>query len=971
MSWLNNAGYILLMVLLVISSQEVQSKKNGKRKDAGDEEADSVFTLQPEPIYYVSTKRSATIKCAAKTAAYIHIKCRDTYIEDSEISKSTATISGIEILTVSSEVTKNTIFEILARYTCVCIAVLDEGERQVRSSAGEFRIAHLEKKFPQSPIEISQEFGTEAVLICRAPDGTPEPYIFWKKNNVRIDAESYPSKYLVTSEGSLVISDVNAQDEGNYTCVADNEFFTRSTEPAKLHVYRNGGWSQWANWEECDTVCGNGYQKRRRQCDSPPPSGRDGQRCDGQDVQSSPCTKHCSPVDGGWSEWGPWGECDHTSCQVFKRRKCDNPPTIGEGKVCPGADFQMTNCSEQICSKPGQRNGFQGNNEVDSQNIILWVVLCAAVAVFAIILVIIVMCLMKKKLRHDSVYENRPADVESRDSRDGEKFDNTSHGISTQPDIMASMPLRHQRSYATSRTDSVGTGSEKMPMISSNSRPLPTQREYYMQISPNTNCDAHDYMQIGSGGDSDESGDGDDKLSHHSSSPESGICNSSDRQSIASGASPTRSELEALAWANITHVGGRLCIVDTGVSMTVPEGAIGRNQTEEVFIASLREDKEKPSLLEKQTLLSPVIFCGPQETTFNKSLIISFDHCASLKLGQWKLSIYSSNSAYDEPTQWKRLVTLNQELLHMPVFCQLDSNRCHIMVDQLASRYCLVGESMYGSKAVKQLKLAAFAQPFSSSLDSCIRVYVLPDTQDAFCNVVQQESKLGAKLMDRPKQIAFQDGGHSLCLMIDSISNGWASKMPAQYQEIPFRHIWNAHSNLHCSFAFERVPNHPNSTLSCKIQVYQKSVLSNRQQININGGSLESSFKVVGQKDLSSTVTVNTQSSSGCSSMVAIDNRDQQIFRLPTALKKKLANHLDMTCMRGNDWRMLAAALSSDRQLNFFASKPSPTEAVLDLWEARITSEEAPVAELINILRAMGRQDAVSVLEQNMGNAWV
>lgn len=69
----------------------------------------------------------------------------------------------------------------------------------------------------------------------------------------------------------------------------------------------------------------------------------------------------------------------------------------------------------------------------------------------------------------------------------------------------------------------------------------------------------------------------------------------------------------------------------------------------------------------------------------------------------------------------------------MPVFCQLDNTRCHIMVDQLASRYCLVGESMYGSKAVKQLKLAAFAQPFSSSLDSSIRVYVLPDTQDAFC----------------------------------------------------------------------------------------------------------------------------------------------------------------------------------------------------------------------------------------------
>lgn len=61
----------------------------------------------------------------------------------------------------------------------------------------------------------------------------------------------------------------------------------------------------------------------------------------------------------------------------------------------------------------------------------------------------------------------------------------------------------------------------------------------------------------------------------------------------------------------------------------------------------------------------------------------------------------------------------------------MDTNCCHIMVDQLASHYCLVGESMYGSRAVKHLKLAAFAQPFSNSIEGNVRVYVLSDTQDA------------------------------------------------------------------------------------------------------------------------------------------------------------------------------------------------------------------------------------------------
>lgn len=69
-------------------------------------------------------------------------------------------------------------------------------------------------------------------------------------------------------------------------------------------------------------------------------------------------------------------------------------------------------------------------------------------------------------------------------------------GPSVQPDLTKSIPLRHQRAYSASRGESVGTPSEKAPMINTNTRPLP-QREYYMQISPNANCDHHDYMQIG------------------------------------------------------------------------------------------------------------------------------------------------------------------------------------------------------------------------------------------------------------------------------------------------------------------------------------------------------------------------------------------------------------------------------------------------------------------------------------------
>lgn len=71
-------------------------------------------------------------------------------------------------------------------------------------------------------------------------------------------------------------------------------------------------------------------------------------------------------------------------------------------------------------------------------------------------------------------------------------------GTMCHPELTRSIPLRNHRPFTASRSDSVGTPSEKKPMISSMPRPPPTQREYYMQISPQSkNCDHHDYMQIG------------------------------------------------------------------------------------------------------------------------------------------------------------------------------------------------------------------------------------------------------------------------------------------------------------------------------------------------------------------------------------------------------------------------------------------------------------------------------------------
>ena len=59
-----------------------------------------------------------------------------------------------------------------------------------------------------------------------------------------------------------------------------------------------------------------------------------------------------------------------------------------------------------------------------------------------------------------------------------------------------------------------------------------------------------------------------------------------------------------------------------------------------------------------------------------------------------------------------------------------------------------------------------------------------------------------------------------------------------------------------------------------------------------------------------------------------------------------------------------------NRYINYFATKTSPTEHILNLWEAR-HGESSAVTDLLNILRVMGRQDAATVLERSAGGPWM
>lgn len=379
-------------------------------------------------------------------------------------------------------------------------------------------------------------------------------------------------------------------------------------------------------------------------------------------------------------------------------------------------------------------------------------------------------------------------------------------------------------------------------------------------------------------------------------------------------------------------------------------------------------------------------------------MIIQIPHCANLKHGFWNLSIYAlesgSNTKNKNKTDWIKIVNLGQETINTPLFTQLDTDKIFLMTEFLTS-YVLAGESFNG-KAVKNLKLATFVPPFScvTTKDYCIRVYIFEDTPCALHYCSEQEKKLGGLIVDKPKSFLFQDGGSNLCFSLDDIGLGWRPKSGTNYQEIPFSHVWNSTSNsLHCSFSLDQMDSIHH--LQCKISVCQINNPSHKQTFHVSSSNemnnLNSPFgwkknfvcddyNIDIMEHFNDLKNMTDKLNDDCNKQKNLAMNDKGIntcvvdnvtpFRLPKSVKKQLSSCLDQPNPRGNDWRLLAQELNVDRYINFFATKKSPTEYVLDLWECRHRNMSA-VADLATIFRNIGRNDAAMIVESCLGPSWL
>ncbi|XP_056626263.1 netrin receptor UNC5A isoform X4 [Triplophysa dalaica] len=595
-------------------------------------------------------------------------------------------------------------------------------------------------------------------------------------------------------------------------------------------------------------------------------------------------------VDGGWSEWSKWTPCG-VDCSMWRSRECTQPTPGTGGKECQGLDVQSLNCTSEQC--PQTASG--------AEDVALYVGIVAVALCLTLLLIILVLVYRRKKEGLDAdVADSSILTTGFQPMGIKPTKPENSHLLTIQPDLTTT---------TTSYQGTLRSRNEVGGKFSMSNGPL-------LEPLPNGSHTLHN-----------------GKLP---SDPNAFM----DRLSSQTYFKTLPRDNVNTSYGTFNFLGGRLTLPNTGISLLIPPEAIPRGKIYEIYLTIQKKEDMRLPLAGCQTLLSPVVSCGPPGVMLTRPVILSMDHCFDACLENWAIRL--KKQSYEG--SWEDVLQLGEELVSEPYYCQLEAETCQVFTEQLG-RFALVGESLCMA-AAKRLKLLLFAPAYCSTLEYNIRVYCMDDTQDLLKEVMQMERQLGGRLIDEPHVLLFKDSYHNLRLSIHDMPQAhWRSKLLAGYQEIPFYHIWSgSQRTLHCTFTLER-QNLSTCDLTCTLCVWQ---------VEGEGQSFSLDFNI--SKDIR-PLDSDFLLMDNCTPALA----GPSAFQIPYLIRQKICSSLDAPCPNGADWRLLAQRLKLDRHMSFLASKSSPTSLILDLWEAQ-HFHSGNLNQLAAVMAEIGKQEAMIFL---------
>ncbi|XP_054162043.1 tight junction protein ZO-1-like isoform X2 [Oppia nitens] len=151
-------------------------------------------------------------------------------------------------------------------------------------------------------------------------------------------------------------------------------------------------------------------------------------------------------------------------------------------------------------------------------------------------------------------------------------------------------------------------------------------------------------------------------------------------KSITSSVDSSHHTIIATAKGLFTNDGGILTSDETGVSVIIPPGAIPKGRQQEIYFKVCKDDKMVPPLdSEKgETLMSPIVMCGPHGLKFDVPVELRLPHCASVNPDGWAFALKSSDTNNGEPSEWQNVLLDTNDGISGP---KLDNKFVSVLVD--------------------------------------------------------------------------------------------------------------------------------------------------------------------------------------------------------------------------------------------------------------------------------------------------
>ncbi|XP_051533050.1 unc-5 netrin receptor Da [Myxocyprinus asiaticus] len=884
------------------------------------------FLQEPDDAYIVKSN-PIKLHCRARPALQIFFKCNGEWVHQNQHTalEHIELGTGLKIREVMINVSRQQVedFHGPEDYWCLCVAWSHLGTSKSRKAT--VRIAYLRKNFEQEPQGLEVPINGMIVLHCRPPEGVPAADVEWLKNEESVS--SLDDVNIDTrADHNLIINEARLSDSGNYTCLASNIVARRRSTTATVIVFVNGGWSSWTDWSECNIRCGRGVQKRTRTCTNPAPLNG-GAFCEGMSVQKSTCTSPC-PVDGGWAEWTLWSECS-SECERQRTRECTDPEPKNGGRLCDGAALETDNCTGDLCIQDRKllhdvkvpQADMESNNDVALYSGL-------TVGVVTVVMLVVAVTLYR---RNQSEYGVDVIDSSAltggfqsfsfKSARQGNPLLMNS---SMQPDLTVS------RNYTSPICFPDSMEKEFIP------------EPALFDPLPDLKVKVHSSFMVSLGVS--------ERAEYHAKAPSQtfprgvvqdiggvgGTLGGRGKSQLAPVQPALVSNMSTgkrlLRTSGVFgHGGGRLVVPNTGVSLLVPHGAIEEDTTWELYMSITQQDSSALSDEGQEILLSPEVTYGPPSLTLSCPVALTIAHCADVSSEDWSIKLKRQT----QDNSWEEVMTVEEE--STSCYCLLDTQCCHLLVERPGC-YALVGEALTHA-AGKRLRLAAFGNMEPSFLNYNIRVYCVDDTPHAFQEVVSVERGRGGRLLEEPKTLLFRANSFSLQVSIQDIPQFlWSIKPFTTCQEFSFSQVWCSNqSPLQCAFSLERYSPAANQ-LSCKITVRQ--VKGHEQILQVYTTIAES------EKD---TVPFFTQSDCTITSQMG-----SRAFKIPLSIRQRICATFDTANTKGKDWQLFAQKLHIDRNLGYFACQASPSAVILSLWEAQ-HQERGDLDSLASALEEIGK----------------